>query len=82
MAKTSSWPKVLFEQHVDLLAGFAFKSSQFTDDPSDIPLVKGADVQQGHIVWDGCKRLPKSSVYRLERFWLQEGDVILAMDRP
>lgn len=82
MANTSNWPTAIFEQYVDLLAGFAFKSSQFIDDPDGITLIKGADVQQGYIEWDGCKRWPKSACQNLDRFWLHEGDVLLAMDRP
>ncbi|WP_295394761.1 restriction endonuclease subunit S [uncultured Thiodictyon sp.] len=82
MSKVSSWPNKALEQHVDLLPGFAFKSNQFTDVPSDVPLVKGADVQQGYIDWDNCKHWPRSLTQDLGKFWLQEGDVILAMDRP
>jgi type I restriction enzyme S subunit len=76
------WPDVIFRNHVDLLAGFAFKSKDFTDDPNDIPLVKGADVQQGYIAWSSCRHWPNSDISKLEKFWLKEGDVILAMDRP
>ncbi len=82
MVETCAWPKALFEQHVDLLAGFAFKSKEFTDDPADVHLVKGSDVQQGYIDWDGCRRWPEPDDDKLNKYWLQENDVVLAMDRP
>ena len=82
MVKICTWPKALFREEVDLLAGFAFKSKAFTDDTKDIHLVKGADVQQGFISWDNCRRWPHPASVRLERYWLQENDVVLAMDRP
>jgi type I restriction enzyme, S subunit len=76
------WPLVRLGEHADLLSGFAFKSSQFTDNSDDIHLVKGADVQQGFIDWSGCKRWPKSDLEKYAKFRCKEGDVILAMDRP
>ena len=77
-----TWQKTTFNNHVDLLAGFAFRSKFFTDSPDDIHLVKGADVQQGYINWGGCRRWPKTKTKKLEKFWLEKDDVILAMDRP
>jgi len=79
---TSEWKSVLLGNHVDLLAGFAFKSKQFTDNPEDVPLVKGANVQQGFIDWKTCKRWPVDVTGKHAKFELQEGDVVLAMDRP
>ncbi len=76
------WQKVSLGDHVDLLAGFAFKSARFTDKPSDTTLVKGADVQQGYIDWPGCKRWPANDVTSYEKYRLQSDDVVLAMDRP
>ena len=76
------WPLVRLGEHADLLSGFAFKSSEFTDNPDDIHLVKGADVQQGFIDWSGCKRWPKLDLEKHAKFRCKEGDVILAMDRP
>jgi len=37
----ATWPKVKLADSVNLLAGFPFKSQQFTDKPEDVPLVKG-----------------------------------------
>ena len=78
----NKWPEVRLGEHVDLLTGFAFKSSQFTNDPHDVPLVKGANVHQGYIDWADSKYWPRKEFEKHGKFALKEGDVVLAMDRP
>ena len=78
----ATWPKVKLADCVNLLAGFPFKSQQFTDKPDDLPLVKGENVSQGCILWDISKRWPALDWDKLEKFHLLPGDIIIAMDRP
>jgi type I restriction enzyme, S subunit len=78
----AQWPKVKLADCVDLLAGFAFKSQHFTDNPSDIPLIKGENVSQGCILWGISKRWPVSDWSVMEKYHLKTGDVVVAMDRP
>jgi len=78
----TAWPEVTLGDHVDLLSGFAFKSKQFTDEPDDIPLVKGANVHQGFIDWETAKRWPTTELNGCEKYFLEADDVVLAMDRP
>ena len=68
--------------YAEIQPGYAFKSEQFTDDPTDIPLVKGENVQQGFIDWEASKYWPAEAFRGLEKYYLQTGDVVLAMDRP
>ena len=75
-------PIVSLNDCVDLLAGFAFKSQYFTDKDDDIPLVKGENVCQGHILWGISKRWPVSEWESLAKYQLRAGDVVVAMDRP
>ena len=77
-----AWQEIQLGDYVDLLSGFAFKSKYFTDNISDIPLVKGANVHQGYIDWKKAVRWPKNEYENLEKFHLETGDVVLAMDRP
>ena len=77
-----AWPKLKLAECVNLLAGFPFKSQQFTDRPTDVPLVKGENVSQGCILWDISKRWPASDWDRMSKFHLLPGDVVVAMDRP
>ena len=58
------------------------KSAQFTDNPSDVPLIKGENVAQGFIAWDKSKYWPANDTEDYERFGLGPGDIVLAMDRP
>lgn len=77
------WPEVELGEHVDLLAGFAFKSANFTDEPNEaVRLLRGDNVGQGALRWNAAKHWPAHEYPCFERFHLQEGDVILAMDRP
>ena len=68
--------------HVDLISGHAFKSRFFTDNPSDIPLVKGENIGQGMILWDKARYWPRADSDDYEKFTLAPGDVVVAMDRP
>lgn len=79
---STTWPKVRLGDYVNLLAGFPFKSQQFTDNPNDIALVKGENVSQGCILWGISKRWSVSDWEKMEKFHLLPGDVVIAMDRP
>ena len=78
----ATFPAAKLGDHVDLLAGFAFKSERFTDKADDIALVKGENVSQGHILWDISKRWPVAEWSAFEKYHLRTGDVVVAMDRP
>lgn len=67
---------------VEVVSGPAFKSAQFTDDPFDVPLIKGENVAQGYISWEKSKFWPVNETEGYERFKLGAGDIVLAMDRP
>ncbi len=67
---------------VELLAGFAFPSNEFSDEPSAPRLLRGVNIAPNRIRWDEVvrwKRLPGDG---LERFELREGDLVVGMDRP
>jgi type I restriction enzyme S subunit len=78
----AEWKTVPLGDHCEILSGYPFKSSGFTDDPDDIPLVKGENIGQGEILWSISKRWPRTELDELKRFMLLPGDVVLAMDRP
>lgn len=67
---------------VDMTFGSAFKSAEFSEDPSDVRLLRGDNVGQGRLRWDGAKFFPESRVPEVERYVLAAGDVVIAMDRP
>jgi type I restriction enzyme, S subunit len=76
------WVETVLEDEIDLLSGFAFKSAQYTDDEKGIRLLRGDNIIQGCLRWDNAKRWPANDTQKYERYWLREGDVVLAMDRP
>ena len=68
--------------YVDVVSGPAFKSTSFTNNPGDVPLIKGENVAQGYIAWEKSKYWPVTDIEGYERFGLGAGDIVLAMDRP
>jgi type I restriction enzyme, S subunit len=78
----SDWSQERLAAHVDLLTGFPFKSSDFTDAADGVRLLRGDNVGQGRLRWGGVKRWPHPQVDGLDPYLLKEGDVVLAMDRP
>ena len=65
----------------DIKVGFAFKSGGYSNDPDDIPLIRGDNVVQGRLRWDDLKRWPKSDADQYDAYRLAAGDLVLAMDR-
>lgn len=79
-----SWEPITLGEAATLLVGFAFKSSAFLDaNDEGVRLLRGDNVQQGYIRWgDKTKRWPYNEYDDFDKYQLQRGDVILAMDRP
>lgn len=75
------WQRTKIGEHVDVLTGFAFKSADYSDGPDDIRLLRGDNVAQHRLRWRDEKRLPADKAKGLERFALQLGDFVIALDR-
>jgi type I restriction enzyme S subunit len=69
-------------EEIELLAGYAFSSKAYIDAAKGIRLLRGDNIMQGYLRWDDAKGWPATDVAPYARFALQEGDVVLAMDRP
>lgn len=69
-------------RYTEIFPGFAFKSDRFTEDSTDVALVKGENVQQGFVDWGASKYWPAADADSFKKFELCVGDVVLAMDRP
>jgi type I restriction enzyme S subunit len=67
---------------VSLLVGYAFASGGYTDVSDAVRLLRGDNIMQGYLRWDEAKMWPVTDCAPYSRFALQEGDVVLAMDRP
>jgi type I restriction enzyme S subunit len=67
---------------VDLAVGYPFRSAHYVEHDDGVRLLRGDNVAQGQIRWDGVKRWPTSMLTGLDGYALRAGDVVLAMDRP
>jgi type I restriction enzyme, S subunit len=76
------WKQTSLGEQVDLLTGFPFKSADYTEDIDGIPLVRGDNVVQGMFRWDDVKRWSRDQTENISEYFLKQGDVVLAMDRP
>jgi type I restriction enzyme S subunit len=80
--RSEAWVPTTLGAEVDLLTGFPFKSSLYANSSEDVKLLRGDNIAQGCLRWDGVKRWPLGAVAEFARYQLQVDDVVLAMDRP
>jgi type I restriction enzyme, S subunit len=76
------WRSAQLGDVTELITGFPFQSERYTDDPVAPRLLRGDNVVQGSLRWDGAKRWPRDATDGLDNYWLRDGDIVLAMDRP
>ncbi|WIY70884.1 restriction endonuclease subunit S [Aquidulcibacter paucihalophilus] len=83
---TDSLPRlgsvVTLAEQVEMLVGFAFKSSDYVNDPNSVRLLRGDNVIPGAIRWADAKALSKDVASEFGRYQLAVDDVVVAMDRP
>ncbi|MCE4059314.1 restriction endonuclease subunit S [Pandoraea sputorum] len=79
---SSEWPLIRMGECVDLFTGFPFKSADYTDGDASVRLLRGDNIAQGQLRWDGVKKWPSEKCGGLAKYELKEGDIVLAMDRP
>ncbi|WP_105268050.1 restriction endonuclease subunit S [Escherichia sp. MOD1-EC5427] len=65
---------------VSIDIGNAFKSSEFSDE--GVPLLRGQNIEPGTLRWDDTKKFPIDKLQKYSHLFINEGDIILAMDRP
>ena len=75
------WKHTTFEDHIDLLSGNPFKSAEYSNDPTDIRLLRGDNIEPGKLRWRDAKFWPTDRIHNLTRYSLQQGDFVIAMDR-
>ena len=67
---------------VDLLPGYAFPSGGYTNAADAVRLLRGDNIMQGYFRWEEAKGWSSNDCLPFSKFALQEGDVVIAMDRP
>lgn len=79
----SDWEIVKLSDFVDIKTGFPFKSKQYLEHGEGYKLLRGDNVVQGAFRWANVKLWSKDELTEKQKgYFLEEGDVILAMDRP
>ena len=79
---SSDWRAVSLGQCAELDLGYPFKSADYTDSAEGIRLLRGDNIGQGQLRWDGVRRWIRRDGDRLTTYQLRENDLVLAMDRP
>jgi len=77
----NGWKKDTLGHHIELLTGYPFKSTEYSEDETAIRLLRGDNVVQGSIRWDGVKRWNGPLDNKIQRYSLAMGDFVIAMDR-
>jgi type I restriction enzyme S subunit len=78
----SNWPLVKLGEFVDIKTGHPFKSKLYSE-VDGVKLLRGDNIVQGHFRWANVKLWPEELIGVKEtEYLLDEGDIILAMDRP
>jgi Type I restriction modification DNA specificity domain len=71
------WVETTLGTEVDLLAGFAFKSTGYTETNGGVRLLRGDNIMQRALRWADVKKWPASDVAEYNRYQLKVGDVVL-----
>lgn len=75
------WEVRPLKAYIDILPGYAFSSDDFSTE-GGIPLLRGINVSPGSIRWDDTVYWDKPVPEQLEQFRLNEGDLVVGLDRP
>lgn len=78
----SHWSTLKLKYCIDLLPGFAFKSTAYTNHETDIPLLRGVNINPGQLNWRETVYWPKSKIEDSSSYFLSAGDLVIGMDRP
>ncbi|MCD8219629.1 MAG: restriction endonuclease subunit S [Ruminococcus sp.] len=72
------WKMGCAENHIDLLSGFPFDSSKYTE--KGVNICGRLIIMPDRIEWDDCKHL--CSTDGLETYMLKANDIVMALDHP
>ena len=80
IANPQGWPMKELGELADIVTGFAFKSSEYIEE--GIRLCRGANVLPDRIDWSDVRYWRNDDSTVDKKLKLENGDVVLAMDRP
>jgi type I restriction enzyme S subunit len=68
--------------YLSILSGYAFPSSEFSEDESNHRLLRGINVGVSELKWEETVYWKRSLGDGLDTYELKEGDLVIGMDRP
>jgi type I restriction enzyme S subunit len=74
------WVLSTVEQLAWVDVGFAFRSAEFSEE--GIRLLRGENIEPGCLRWEDVRHWSPSKLAGFEHLLLDEGQIVLAMDRP
>lgn len=77
---SGEWEEFKFGEYLDVKSGYGFKASEYVEE--GVPLVKIDNVTYGKIKWDTITYLPNNYLEKYPELVLEEGDILLALNRP
>lgn len=80
--KAENTPLKPLSEVLDMQTGPAFQSKNFTDASQGIRLLRGENIEPGALRWNNTKSWRHDKLEGFEKYFVQENDLILAMDRP
>lgn len=66
----------------NIITGYPFKSTLYTDHMPAVRLLRGDNIVQGRVRWENVKLYPTDEIKDLSDYELAIDDVVIAMDRP
>jgi type I restriction enzyme S subunit len=76
------WPMATLGDETEMVTGYPFRSEEYVTNGDSVRLCRGANILPGRIDWSDLALWPQSRITGLDKFKLQAGDVLIAMDRP
>lgn len=76
------WGQTTLGDEAKLLAGFAFKSKDYSKNPQHTKLCRGINISPGSLNWHSAEYWDYKNEECFKKYELSEGDVVIAMDRP
>ncbi|PSL13095.1 type I restriction enzyme S subunit [Marinobacterium halophilum] len=77
------WPTKPLSQMASVITGYPFKSSDYIEESKGtVRLCRGANVLPGALDWKDTRFWSRDRLDGLDDYLLEQGDIILAMDRP
>ena len=72
--------RVQLSDVAEILVGFAFKSEAFNTDGIGVRLVRGKNITSRALRWGDDTRWWNDFTLKLDRYYLQENDIVIGMD--